>query len=49
MAEEFEEVLRKFELTDKKANGIQLEGGEMFQGIKECKMSIIGKVVGEKM
>ena len=48
MAEELEEVLRKFELTDKEVNGIQLEGGEVFQGIEECKMGIIGKVVGEK-
>ena len=48
MTEELEEVLRKFALTEEEVNGIVLDGSNLFQGLAECQMSIIGKVVGEK-
>ena len=49
MAEELEEVMRKFDLSEKEEAGIQIAGDDIFQGVAECKMSIIGKVIGEKV
>ena len=41
MTEELEEVLRKFALIDKEGDRVQLNGGDVSQGIEECRMSII--------
>ncbi|XP_027184311.1 uncharacterized protein LOC113782635 [Coffea eugenioides] len=49
MAEELEEVHKKFNLSDKEAAGIQIEGDDAFQGVEECQLSIIGKVIGDKV
>ena len=49
MVEELEEVLRKFVLSEKETNGIQIEGTDAIQGLAECRKSIIGKVAGDKV
>ena len=43
-----EEVLRKFTLSEEERTSICLEEGELERGIKECELSLIGKVWGEK-
>ena len=48
MADELEEVLRKFASSEKEATGIQMEGVDVSQCSEECKQSIIGKVIGHK-
>ena len=49
MAEELEDVLRKFDLSEKEVACIQIEGEDTFQGVEICRMSIIGKVIGKKV
>ena len=49
MAEDLEEVLRKFVLSEKEAGGIQIEGEDVLQSLDECKRSVIGKVFGDKV
>ncbi|XP_027182378.1 uncharacterized protein LOC113780799 [Coffea eugenioides] len=48
MTEELEEVLRKFVLTEAEVDGVELDGSDVVHGVAECKLSIIGKVIGEK-
>ena len=49
MAEELEEVMRKFVLSDREVGGIQIEGEDVFQSLEECNRNIIGKVFGDKV
>ena len=49
MAEELEEVLRKFALSEKEVSGVQINGEDVSKGLAECKVSIIDKVRGEKI
>ena len=47
MAKELEEMLRKFALSKKEVS--DRWGRHVLQELAECKMSIIGKVMGEKI
>nr|XP_027083817.1 uncharacterized protein LOC113706127 [Coffea arabica] len=49
MADELEEVLKKFALSNLEQNGAWLEMDDIDIGITECKNSIIGKIRGEKV
>ena len=42
--ERIEEVLRKFPLSESEREGVCLENEKLEEGIKECKLSLIGKV-----
>ena len=44
-----EEVLRKFKLSEEERDGVCLEEEEMAQGVRECELSLIGKVWGDKL
>ena len=41
--------MRKFALLEEEVIGVQINGGDVLQGLAECKMSIIRKVMGEKI
>ena len=49
MAEELEEVLKKFALSGLEQNGTWIELDDIDAGVSECSNSIIGKIRGEKM
>ena len=46
--ENIEEVLRRFKFSEKERDGVHLDNKEMAKGVLECKLSLIGKVWGEK-
>ncbi|XP_071917145.1 uncharacterized protein [Coffea arabica] len=48
MTEDLEEILRKFALTEDETGGVELDSTDLAQGVVECQLSIIGRVVGEK-
>lgn len=43
-----EEVLRRFKLSDGEREGVSLDDEELAPGVEECKLSLIGKVWGDK-
>lgn len=50
MAEELVSILEKFDLNSKKKEGsviIIIE--DLYEDVKECEQSLIGKVLGEKI
>ena len=49
MADELEEVLKKFALSNLEQNGTWLDMDDINPGITECENSIIGKIRGEKV
>lgn len=49
MAEELVERMETFVLSSKDKEGSQLDINDMVDVIQECKLSIIGKVWGEKL
>ncbi|GER32678.1 RNA-directed DNA polymerase [Striga asiatica] len=42
------EKMRKFKLSDKEENGLQIEEEDFALALKDCKQSLIGKVYGDK-
>lgn len=47
MADELAEVLQRFDLFSKEAEGVDLTN-DAFEKEEECQLSLIGKVIGEK-
>ncbi|CAA0831374.1 Unknown protein [Striga hermonthica] len=48
MAELLTEKIRKFKLSEKEESGLQIEEHDFALGVKDCRLSLIGKVYGEK-
>ena len=46
--EHIKKVLRKFTLSESEREGVCLGKEELEKGINECRLSLIGKVWGEK-
>ena len=46
--EHIEEVMRKFTLSESEREGVCLGKEELEKGIKECRLSLIGSVWGER-
>ncbi|CDP21665.1 unnamed protein product [Coffea canephora] len=49
MAEDLAEILGKFALSSKELGGADLDRAEINLGVKECQLSLIGKIKGEKI
>ena len=49
MAEELAEIMEKFGLSKKELGGANLDIWDIHFGIKECQVSLVGKVKGEKI
>lgn len=49
MAEELAEVLRKFDLSSRESGGIILEDEDDLDGCEKCRMSLFGKVIGDRV
>ncbi|XP_071906103.1 uncharacterized protein [Coffea arabica] len=49
MADELEEILKKFALSNLEQKGAWLELDDVDPGVSECKSSLIGKIRGEKV
>lgn len=48
MAEELAEAMRKFQLSCKEEEGVSLDSVDMKSSVESCKMSVLGKVFGDK-
>ena len=49
MAEQLVDIMEKFDLLEKELGGADLDLGDIYLGIKECQVSLVGKVKGEKI
>ncbi|KAL3522375.1 hypothetical protein ACH5RR_015209 [Cinchona calisaya] len=49
MEEQLEEVFRKFDLSEKEAGGIKMSKITLKSNLKECEISLVGKIIGEKV
>ena len=49
MAEELADATRKYALSDKELEGTDLGGEGIAIGIQECQLSLVGRIVGEKV
>ena len=49
MEGDLSEMMHKFSLTGNELSGTTLDLGDLDSGIKECKDSLIGRVMGEKL
>lgn len=49
MAEELTEVMERLALNEKEQKGSEILLEDMSEGIKECKLSLIGKIIGESL
>ena len=49
IAEELAEILESFELSNKERGETELDLGDVGTSVKECKESLVGKVMGEKI
>ena len=49
MAEELAVIMQKFALSEQEMGGTTLELGDADTGVQECQLSLVGKVIGEKI
>lgn len=49
MGEELIEIMERFKLSDKETKGTCLKLIDVQGGVKECELSLIGKVIGDKV
>ena len=49
MAEELAVIMQKFALSELEMGGRTLELGDADTGVQECQLSLVGKVIGEKI
>ena len=49
MAEQLVDIMENFDLSEKELGGADLDLGDIHLGIKECQVSLVGKVKGEKI
>ena len=49
MAEEITEILQRFDLSTKERGETEIDLGDVGPSVKECKESLVGKVMGEKI
>lgn len=49
MEMDLNEMMQKFLLVGNKLSGATLDLGDLESGVRECKDSIIGRVMGEKI
>ena len=49
MAEELASIMQRFALSEQELGGTALELGDANTGIQECQLSLVGRVIGEKM
>ncbi|CAA0817405.1 Unknown protein [Striga hermonthica] len=48
MAEDLTDKLRKFKLSEKEEKGLEISNVDIEEGMKECQLSLLGKIYGEK-
>ena len=49
MAEELAEVFDRFDLSNRESSGISLDGVDVDIGKKECRKSLFGRIMGERI
>lgn len=49
MTEELVDIMSRFDLNSKEKGDSEVKLEEMEEGLKVCKLSLIGKIVGEKV
>ncbi|XP_027177951.1 uncharacterized protein LOC113777103 [Coffea eugenioides] len=49
MAENLTKAFQRFDLSNKEMEGIDLETDDVLAGIEECKLTLVGRIMGEKV
>lgn len=49
MADDLADILQRFELSREETTGIELQGTDVKQSVEECTLSLVGKILGEKI